>query len=317
MIELKGRQVLVTGGAGFVGSNIVQLLIDRGAKVTVLDNLYTGLEALIPKHPDVSFIKGDVIDNDLVEELVKAHKLIIHVAAKNIIASTKNPKADYETNIGGTLNLLLAAKKYTIEKMVYTSSASVYGNPSILPITEDSAIYTLSPYAVSKLAGENYCIAFYESYEVPVSIIRFSNVYGINQAVTNPYCGVVAKFFESALNDDNIKIHGDGEQTRDFTFVLDSANATIEALINSRSSGLIFNTGTGFEISINELAKKIIEITDSSSNIEYIKKRDIDNIRRRAVNIESIRRMLRWSPQYTLSEGLKLTFEWLKNSNQI
>lgn len=314
MIDLKQRKVLVTGGAGFVGSNIVAQLLEKGALVTVLDNLFTGFEKLIPVHNNVIFINGDVCDKDMVDSLVKEHKLIIHAAAKNIIVSTKNPFDDYETNIGGTLNMLIAAKKYNVERFVYTGSASVYGNPNILPIPENSSIYTLSPYAVSKLAGENYCTSFYESYNLPTSVVRYSNVYGVNQDPANPYCGVISKFFDSAMKGENIKIHGDGEQTRDFTYVSDTASATIEALVNPRAIGQIFNTGSGFEVSINTLAEKIITITGSKSSIEHIDKRDIDNIRRRVVNIEHIRRVLRWSPKYTLSSGLNETFIWLKEN---
>jgi dTDP-4-dehydrorhamnose reductase len=203
------------------------------------------------------------------------------------------------------------AQKYGVEKIVYTGSASVYGNPSILPISENSGVYTLSPYATSKLAGENYCISFYESFNLPSAIVRYSNVYGTNQDPKNPYCGVVSKFFESAIKNEPIKIHGDGEQTRDFTFVKDTALATIEALINPKSTGGIFNTGSGGEISINDLAKRIIEISGSTSGIEYVDKRDIDNIRRRSVNIELIRRTLRWSPTYTIDKGLKETYQWI------
>ena len=315
MIEvLKKNRILVTGGAGFVGSNIVKLLLKHDAHVTVLDNLFTGFEYLLPKHKKLTFIKGDVCDKELINNLVKENKYIIHAAAKNIIVSTKNPVEDFQTNIGGTLNLLEACKEHGIEKLVYTGSASVYGNPSIIPIPEDSAIYTLSPYAVSKLAGENYCISFYESYNVPISIVRYSNVYGVNQDPRNPYCGVISKFFTSAINESSIKIHGDGEQTRDFTYVEDAAMATVEALVNPKSVGNIFNTGSGYEVSINNLAKKIIEITNSNSNIEYVDKRDIDNIRRRSVNIEHIRRVLRWSPLFTLDKGLNETYDWLKTS---
>jgi UDP-glucose 4-epimerase len=311
---LKNSRVLVTGGAGFVGSNIVAQLLEQGAIVTVLDNLYTGFERLIPQHSNVTFTKGDVCDKDVVDALVKDHKLIIHAAAKNIIVSTKNPFDDYETNIGGTLNMLIAARKYGIERFVYTGSASVYGNPNVLPIPENSSVYTLSPYAVSKLAGENYCTAFYESYNLPTAVVRYSNVYGVNQDPANPYCGVISKFFDSAMRNENIRIHGDGEQTRDFTYVSDTASATIEALVNPRATGQIFNTGSGFEVSINSLALKIIQITGSSSALEHIDKRDIDNIRRRVVNIEQIRRILRWSPKYTLDAGLKATYEWLRHN---
>ena len=314
VMNLNNKKILVTGGAGFVGSNIVTILLGMGAKVTVLDNLFTGSLKLLPNHDNLTFIKGDVSDDSLIDDLVQEFKLIIHAAAKNIIISTKNPYEDYETNIGATLKWLIACKKYGVEKFVYTGSASVYGNPSIIPITESSSLYTLSPYAVSKLAGENYCTAFYESFDIPTTVVRYSNVYGVNQDPNNPYCGVVSKFFEKAINNQPILIHGDGEQTRDFTYVKDAAIATIEALINPKSIGNVFNTGSGYEVSINDLAKKIINLTNSKSVIEYVDKRDIDNIRRRSVNIEHIRRVLRWYPTHTLDNGLNKTYNWIKTN---
>lgn len=316
-MNLEGKKILLTGGAGFVGSNIAKQLLDYGAHVCVLDNLYTGFEKFVPKHKNLTFIKGDVEDSDLIDGLVKEYKLIIHAAAKNIIASTKNPYDDYKTNIGGTLNLLMSAKKYGVEKFVYVGSASVYGNSKVLPVSEDSPLYTLTPYATSKLAGENYCISFYESYNLPISIIRYSNVFGTNQDPSNPYCGVVSKFFDWAIKGEDITIHGNGEQTRDFTFVKDAVDATIEVLVNPKSIGQIYNSGSGFETSINNLAVKIIEITNSKSKILKIDKRDIDNIRRRSVNIENIRRSLRWGPKYTLEDGLKLTHEWMCNQSNL
>lgn len=314
MIELNNKRVLLTGGAGFIGSNITGALLGKGSKVTVLDNLYTGFESLIPKHTNLTFIKGDIEDKNLVDELVSQNSLIIHAAAKNIIASTNNVRNDFETNIGGTLNLLIAARKHKIEKFVYTGSASVYGNSSLIPVPENSPLYTLSPYAVSKLAGENYCSAFYETFDIPTTVVRYSNVYGINQQINNPYCGVVPKIFESAIKNEPICIHGDGEQTRDFTFVRDAVNATIEALVNPRSTGMIFNIGTGVEISVNELSRRIIAITGSKSEIIHVDKRDIDNIRRRVMNIEQIRRILKWSPLVTLYDGLMETYFWIKTT---
>ena len=194
---LGGRRILVTGGAGFVGASLVRRLVDMSARVTVLDDLFTGKAETIPT--GAQFVKGSVTDQGLVRDLVKEHSLVFHLAARNIIASTANPRDDYETNIGGTLNVLMAARESRPDRVVYTSSTSVYGNPRSIPINEDDGIVLLSPYAVSKLGGENYCSAFYESYGLPVSVVRYSNVYGPGQRPDNPYCGVVSKFFASAM----------------------------------------------------------------------------------------------------------------------
>ncbi|MEI8334826.1 MAG: NAD-dependent epimerase/dehydratase family protein [Chloroflexota bacterium] len=300
-----GRRILVTGGAGFVGSNVVARLAEAGARVTVLDDLFTGQADALPASVDL--VVGSVTDDDLVRKLVSASTLVFHMAARNIIASTANPRDDFATNIGGTLNVLLAAREARVERVVYTSSTSVYGNPRSIPINEDDRLDLLTPYAVSKLAGENYCIAFYESYGTPVAAVRYSNVYGPGQRADNPYCGVIAKFFASAMAGEPLRIHGDGGQTRDFTYVDDAVDATLLAAITPRAEGEVFNVGSGIETSINDLAAAIGVALGREIETESIDRRDIDNIRRRVVNIEKARRMLRWSPQTTLAHGLERT----------
>lgn len=315
---LKGESVLVTGGAGFIGSFLTKKLLENGCKVTVLDDFFTGrVENLPLRDKNLKIVESSVCDKKIVEKLVSKNPYIFHLAARNIIVSTKNPEEDFNVNIGGTLNILMAAKKFKVKRIVYTSSVSVYGNPKYLPINEDDSINLLSPYAVSKYSGEGYCKAFYESYSIPVTILRFSNVYGIGQWSSNPYCGVVAKFFEQAMAFKNLQIHGDGEQTRDFTFVEDVVEATILASLSPKATGEVYNVGSGIETSVNNLAHEIIKITSSPSKIEYLDRRDIDNIRRRVLNIEKIRKDLKWVPKTTLREGLKKTYQWLLNEKRV
>ena len=302
------RRILVTGGAGFVGSAVTRRLVDAGARVTVLDDLFTGKAEAVPT--GATLIQGSVTDVGLVKELVADHSLILHLAARNIIASTANPLDDYATNIGGTLNVLLAARESRPDRVIYSSSASVYGNPRSIPINEDDQLWTLSPYAVSKLGGENYCTAFAESYGLRVATVRYSNVYGPGQRPDNPYCGVVSKFLVEAHAGRPISVHGDGEQTRDYTYIEDAVDATLAAAVHPRAEGEIFNIGTGIETSVNRLAAAIGEALDVPVDVRHIDRRDIDNIRRRVVNIEKIRRMLRWTPQWTLERGLERTAAW-------
>ena len=309
--DLDGQRVVVTGGAGFVGSNTVKRLLKAGASVVVLDDFYTGSEDNLPTSPNLEVIRGSVTDEKLVGEVIKGADVVIHEAARNIIVSTRNPREDYEVNIGGTLNVLLAARELGIRRVVYTSSASVYGNPRYLPINEDDATNMLSPYSVSKFAGENYCKAFYESYGLSTAVVRYSNVYGPGQRPDNPYCGVVSKFFEAAISGAGPRIHGDGEQTRDFTFVDDAVEATLLAAFSAKADGQVYNVGTGRETTVNHLARIIIGITGTSVHPVYVDRRDIDNIRRRVVNIEKIRRELRWAPSVTVEHGLRLTYQWL------
>ncbi len=314
-MNFRNRKVLVTGGAGFIGSNVVNRLVREEADVTVLDDLFTGRRENIQEIGKIRFILGTVTDYDLVARLVKEAEIVFNLAVRNIIVSTTSPLMDFQVNIGGTFNVLLAAKNYGIERLVYTSSASIYGNPRYLPINEDDHINPLNPYAASKLSGENYCSAFYESYGVPVVVLRYSNVYGINQSPSNPYCGVVSKFFDSLMDRKPPQIHGDGEQTRDFTYVSDAVEATLMSAVSPKADGQTFNVASGIETSVNDLAFMLADITGVRIPPRYIDKRDIDNIRRRVLNIEHIRKVLRWSPTTNMKNGLKVTYEWLRSQN--
>lgn len=309
-MDFKGKKVLITGGAGFVGSNLTERVIRCGGDVTVLDDLFTGAIDNIDEGLDYRFVEGSVTDEQLVTKLIKEADFVAHMAARNIIVSTKNPRNDYAVNIGGTLNVLMAAREHPVERIIYTSSASVYGNPRLIPINEDERPHTFSPYSVSKLAGENYCNAFYETYGVPVSMVRYSNVYGPKQDPNNPYCGVIAKFIESLYDGQAPQVHGDGQQTRDFTYVDDAVDATLMALLSPKSEGMVFNLGTGTETAIVDLIAILARLLGKDITPEHIDRRDIDNIRRRVLNIERIRTRLRWQPQIGLQEGLKRTVEW-------
>ncbi len=312
-LNFNGLTILVTGGAGFIGSNLVCRIARAGGKVIVLDDLFTGDLRNIDQGIPYEFIEGSVTDFDLVRNLMARCDYVAHLAARNIIISTKNPFEDYKTNIGGTLNILMAARETRPRGVVYSSSASIYGNPKILPILEDETPLTFSPYSVSKLAGENYCYAFYESYAVPAKVVRYSNIYGPRQNPTNPYCGVISRFIQHIEEGTPIQIHGDGHQSRDFTFVDDAVEGTLLAMLSPRADGMVFNMGTGAETSIIDLVGALSDLSGRQVKIEHIDRRDIDNIRRRVLNIERIRTRLRWQPQVTLREGLRRTIEWFRS----
>jgi UDP-glucose 4-epimerase len=318
--ELENTKVLVTGGAGFVGSSLCFALVKNGARVTVLDDLFTGslshLEGI-----SLDFIEGSVVNAELLNQVLATNfDYIFHLAARNIIVSTRDPLEDFEVNARGTLNLLLGLRRVEhpkLKRLVYSSTASVYGNPDVLPLNEQNGVAMLSPYATSKYTAENYCTCFYESYGVPCSVVRYSNVYGVNQSEKNPYCGVIGRFVTSALRGEDLLIHGDGLQTRDFTFASDAVGATIAVAMRTRAEGEVFNVATSIETSVLELAKKTIAIAGNrGSKIQHLDRRDIDNIRRRVLSIEKIRRMVRWTPSVALDNGLAMTMEWASRSMQ-
>jgi UDP-glucose 4-epimerase len=297
-------KVLVTGGAGFIGSHLADRLVEDGANVTILDDLTTGVtENLVGiSHQSCRIVVGSVADREIVNRLVSEAEVIFHLAARNIVASTRDPDKDFETNIGGTLNMLMAAKEHNIKRFVYASSSSVYGNPRHLLACEDDPVCLLSPYAVSKFAGEGYCQAFFESYGVPTVALRYSNVYGPRQRGIV----VVMRFVQAIRDKKPLQIHGDGQQTRDFTWVGDAVEATLLVAKSARAVGEVFNVGTGVETSIVELARLI---AGPKAVLERIDRRDIDNIWRRVLNIEKARRILRWVPAISLEKGLGLLCE--------
>jgi UDP-glucose 4-epimerase len=312
MDGLRDRRIAVTGGAGFVGSRIVSKLLEAGASVVVIDDYSTGSPENLPKGVRaLEIVEGSVVDLEVIQDALEGADIVVHAAARNIMLSTRNPRDDFAVNIGGTLNVLTAVRSLGLDRIVYTSSCSIYGNPRYLPISEEEPVNLLSPYSVSKFAGEGYCHAFYESYGVPAVVVRYSNVFGLGQTPENPYCGVVAKFFQAAMEGAPLRVHGDGEQTRDYTYVDDAVSATLVAAVSPRAIGQVYNIGTGRETSVNRLARVVLDVVGGASEILHVDVRDIDNIRRRAVNIERIRRELRWTPSITLEEGLRRTHGWL------
>lgn len=310
-----GSRVLVTGGAGFVGSSVAHRLVEHGARVTILDDFTTGRPELVPAGV-AELVTGSVTDAPLVERLVGASDYVFHMAARVLSSSTSDVRADYEVNIGGMLNILLALRDGPghCRRLVYTSTTSIYGNPSHLPVIEDEKPTILSPYAASKHAAESYCSVFYEMYGLRHAIVRYSNIYGPRQSPANPYCGVISKFLSAALRGEPMQIHGSGMQTRDFTYIDDAVTATLLAAIVPRAEGSVFNVGTGVETSVHTLATTINELLPHPVELRLIDRRDIDNVQRRVMNIERARQILRWMPRVHLRAGLAETLRWISES---
>lgn len=310
--------MLVTGGLGFVGHNLVKTLLHEYAcRVVVVDNCANSSTAVLGEDIGrVEFHNISVMETGKLFPLLHDVNYIFHLACKQISASGSEPVDDLKVNAESTLLLLEYIRHNNLpvlDRFVYTSSCSVYGSSTRLPICEDDATYVLSNYAATKLLGENYTLIYNKAYDIPTSTVRYSNVYGYGQSPRNPYCGVLGKFVHNALTGQKLSIFGDGEQTRDYTFITDAVNATILSAVHPKALGDVFNVGTGTETSVNNLAQLIGEKVGGVA-VENIPERDIDNIRRRSIDIEKIHQRLGWSPRINMQKGLDLTLDWYKTT---
>lgn len=301
-------KVLVTGGAGFIGSHIVDLLVESGFRVSVVDDLSTGRFENV--NPGVNFYRIGVESGDFGEVIARERPdAVVHQAAQvDVQRSLREPLADAEINILGAVNLLEACRRYNVSKVVYASSAAVYGNPAYLPADEKHPVKPQSPYGASKYTVEHYLRIYCEVYGVRYTVLRYANVYGPRQDAGGEG-GVVAIFVDKLLSAEAPKIFGDGEQTRDFVFVKDVAAANLAAL--HRGDGLILNVSTGAMLSVNSLFHTIKNITGSRLSPVYCPPRPGD-ITYSCLANENAREALEWRPRYSLEEGLRETVEFYK-----
>jgi UDP-glucose 4-epimerase len=303
------NNVLVTGGAGFIGSNLVRLLLSNGMKVKVLDNLSTGHERNITDL-DVQFIKGDVRDFALVEKVVDGVDTIFHLAAS--VGRQKSlvyPQIDSEVNVIGTTNLLEAARKSGVKRFVYTSSAAIFGELLTMPIAEDHPQSPDSPYGVSKLGGEKQALCYAGLYDMVVVCLRYFNVFGVNQRY-DAYGNVIPIFASRIFQGKPITIYGDGEQTRDFVNVRDVAMVNFLAATVAIKTG-VYNVGSGKTITINYLAEIMKNIAGISIPILYEPKRSADVLHCRA-DISKAQKDLGFSPSSDIYAGLEEYLAWFK-----
>lgn len=305
---VKNKRVIVTGGAGFIGSHLANELVKRGYHVTILDDLSTGKQENIAallnstEHSNANFIKGSITDLPLLQKVFCGADFIFHQAAlPSVPRSVKNPLASHEVNMTGTLNVLLAARDSGVKKVVYASSSSVYGDTPTLPKREDMPPNPQSPYAVTKVAGEYYCQVFQEVYGLSAACLRYFNVYGPGQDPNSQYAAVIPRFITSVSQGKAPVIFGDGEQSRDFTFVRDVVEANILAA-ETEASG-VFNIGKGEKTSINQLAEIIIEFAGNNVVPTHEEPRAGD-VKHSLADI-SRARTFGYNPKYSLKEGLR------------
>ena len=308
--ELKGKNILVTGGAGFIGSHIVDRLSPEN-KVFVLDNLFTGQLTNLEKSKDrITFVKGDIRDKELVNDIVAKVEYIFHLAAHvGNIRSLKDPYFDMDVNIRGMLNLLEACRNSNIKRLVYSSSGAIFGEARYLPIDEEHPLNPESPYAVSKLAAEKYAFAFYKVYGVPTVTVRYFNAYGPRQD-SSEYANAVSIFLSLTRQGKPVTIFGDGEQTRDFIFINDIVNANILAATQPAAIGEIFNISTGVVHNIKQLIDIIAQVSGRKIPFSHADFR-AGEVRHSKANIDKVRKLLGYSPQTELEEGLLQTWNEL------
>jgi len=304
---------LVTGGAGFIGSHLVEYLEKRGEKVRVLDNFSTGkMENIEDFAERIDLIKGDVRDRKTCEEAVKGVDFVFHQAAVcSVPRSIEDPVATNETNIDGTLNLLIAAKEARVKKFICASSSSVYGESEVLPKVETMNTAPSSPYGVTKHVQENYCKVFYTVYGLETVSLRYFNVYGPKQDPDSPYSAVIPSFIKSLLRDESPVIYGDGEQTRDFTFVSDCIQANWKACYAQGIGGGVFNIATGKKISINQLYRELLNLLGKKMNPIYASPRRGDILHSLA-DITMAKVKMGYSPRFDIGTGLKKSLQWYR-----
>jgi UDP-glucose 4-epimerase len=308
---MKDKQIVITGGAGFIGSNLARFLVGAQNRVIVIDDLSTGrLENIqgISGEKNFRFIQGSITDLDLLRESFAHADYVFHEAAlPSVPRSIKDPIATNEVNIKGTLNVLVAAKDAGVRKVVYASSSSVYGDTPKLPKKESMTPNPLSPYAVSKIAGEYYCQVFADVFRLPTVSLRYFNVYGPRQDPSSEYAAVIPKFFTNVLVDKPPVVYGDGTQTRDFTFIKDVIQANVRAM-ESTATG-VFNAAGGKRITIDDLATTIMRLCRKEMDIVYEAARPGD-IKHSLADSSKAHAAFGYTPEYDITKGLKETLPW-------
>jgi UDP-glucose 4-epimerase len=303
-------KVLVTGGAGFIGSNIVKLLVEQGHSVTVLDNLMSGYRCNLDSFPQVCFIEGDVRDEAAVARAIEGAEVVFHLAASvGNTRSIQHPILDSEINVIGTLRVLEAARQRGVRKLVFSSSAGIFGELKTLPIREDHPVEPDSPYGASKLAAEKLCLAYAKLYPLECVCLRYFNVYGVNQRY-DAYGNVIPIFMHRLLHGEPLIIFGDGEQTRDFVNVRDVAMANYRAALTRGLSGA-FNVASGSHVTINRLAEMMCTASDISAEIEHGPPRKGD-VRHSLADISAAGKAFGYRPGVELEEGLAEYVIWAR-----
>jgi UDP-glucose 4-epimerase len=309
---------LVTGGAGFIGSHIVERLLKDGKQVRVIDNFVTGKRENLRDHIEkIDLVNGDILDLELVRNALKGVEVVFHQAAlRSVPLSVDNPLATNQVNTQGTLNVLLATRDAGVKRVIYASSSSVYGDSPRLPKTEDQATAPISPYAVSKLAGENYCSVFTKVYGLETISLRYFNVFGPRQDPQSQYAAVIPKFIARALKGKPLEVHGDGLQSRDFTYIDDVVQANLLAATAEKGIGEAFNVAKGKAYSLLDLIAALSRILDKNLQWIHTPSRQGD-VRHTLADISKARRILGYKVHTEFEQGLYETYRQLSESTPL
>jgi len=305
-------KALVTGGGGFIGSNLVRRLLELGHEVRVLDNFSTGNRRnLVDVADEIEIVEGELRSYERVHNATRRVEVVFHQGAlPSVPRSVQDPLTTGAVNVEGTLNVLLAARDEGVRRVVYASSSSVYGNTGTLPRVETQFPDPISPYAVTKLAGERYCVSFARVYGLETVTLRYFNVFGPNQDPTSQYAAVVPRFIAAIDAGEPVPIYGDGEQSRDFTYVDNVVEANVLAADAAEASGAVLNVATGQSRSVNALADTIGEVLGKPVEREYLPPRAGD-VRDSWADVDAAQRVLGWEAHVGLDEGLRLTADAL------
>ena len=305
---------LVTGGAGFIGSHLAEELVRRGETVRVADNLATGKRQNLAHIRGIEFIEGDLADLDVARRVVAGVDFVLHQAAiPSVPRSVQDPLTSHRANVEATLNVLLAARDAGVKRVVYAGSSSAYGDTPTLPKTEAMPTGPLSPYALQKLVGEQYCQLFTRLYGLETVTIRYFNVFGPRQDPSSPYSGVISLFISALCEHRQPTIYGDGEQTRDFTYVANVVDGVLRACDAPQASGQVINVATGGRISLNQLLATLSELVGSTVAPAFASPRAGD-VRDSQADIRKAEQLLGYRPLVDLQEGLKKTLEWYRTT---
>ncbi len=307
---------LVTGGAGFIGSHIASALSASGARVRVLDNLSTGhRENLDEIGGDIDFIEGSVADENLLAKVLEGVELVFHEAAiPSVPRSVEAPRQSHIASVDGTFSLLLSARDKGVRRVVYAASSSAYGDQPTLPKSEEMRPDPLSPYAVAKLVGEYYCRVFTRVYGLETVSLRYFNVFGPRQDPGSQYSGVVSRFISSLLSGERPVIYGDGEQSRDFTYIDNVVAANLNAATSSGASGKIINVANGQLVTLNQLLAELKELTGKQDVTAEYREPRVGDVRHSLADITMARELLAYESKVDLREGLQRTIDWWKQS---